>query len=74
MAYNLKVNFGKKLREYRYRYDPIITQEELADRLGMRQAHISAIETGARDDVKLSTVLRFLNELKVKFDEFWEDK
>lgn len=41
------------------RLDCGLTQQQLADRAGLRQAHISAIEAGR--DVKLSTINKIMN-------------
>lgn len=72
-------SFGKKLMEYRNAQKPIITLEDLADRMNkiyakddddpkMRANYLSAIETEKRRP-NLDTVLRICDALDVRFDE-----
>ena len=53
---------GEVLR--RLRLDAGLTQQELADRAGLRQAHIATIEGGR--DVRLSTLSKIFQALNVE--------
>jgi putative transcriptional regulator len=59
-----------KLRELREERG--LTQEELSDRAGVRQAAISAIETGARQRIDLDILDRLCSALDVEPGELLE--
>lgn len=66
-----KIDFGKRLREYREHYG--FTQEYVAQRAGMRANSISVYETGAKSDPKLSTVIRICDALGCTVGELLDD-
>jgi transcriptional regulator with XRE-family HTH domain len=57
---------GQALRELRHRAG--ITQEQLADRLGMDPTYVSQVERGRRG-VRWYTVVRFLSALDASLHE-----
>lgn len=69
MIYNKNLIFGKKLKEFREKIKPKMTQEKLWKLTGLRASHISSIECGHRKDINISTALNICNALNVTFDE-----
>ncbi len=68
------MNFGTKIRQRREQLD--LSQQELARLLGMTQARISEIESGARPNVNLNNLRNLARALGVSADYLigtWED-
>ena len=56
----------KKLRK-----EKKISQTELADYIGMKQGHISAIENGLVKNMTIETSKKIAEKLNIPFDELW---
>jgi transcriptional regulator with XRE-family HTH domain len=68
------MNFGTKIRQRREQLG--LSQQELARKLGMTQARISEIESGARPHVNLTNLRNLARALGVSADYLigtWED-
>jgi len=68
------MNLGTKIRQRREQLG--LSQQELARRLGMTQARISEIESGARPHVNLTNLRNLARTLGVSADYLigtWED-
>jgi transcriptional regulator with XRE-family HTH domain len=68
------MNFGTKIRQRREQLG--LSQQELARRMGMTQARISEIESGARPHVNLTNLRNFARTLGVSADYLigtWDD-
>ncbi len=61
---------GDNIQTIRMRLN--LGQEELADKLGVEQSYVSGIESGARPDLKASTVKRFAKALGCTPNELYE--
>lgn len=61
------IEFGKFIREGREKKG--IYQSDMAERMGMTQAHYSHIESGKRN-TSLTTVLKICEELNLDFRDF----
>jgi transcriptional regulator with XRE-family HTH domain len=69
------MNFGTKIRQRREQLG--LSQQELARKLGMTQARISEIESGARPHVNLTNLRNLARALGVSADYLigtWEDE
>lgn len=49
-----------------------LSQPELADAMGVMQSYVSRIESGARPDMKASTVARFARALRCSPGDLYE--
>ena len=64
------ISLGKRIKAARKQAG--LTQEDLADRLGMSTTHISVIERGVKPP-KLDTFVRLANVLNVSADNLLQD-
>ena len=64
------ISLGKRIKAAREQAG--LTQEDLADRLGMSTTHISVIERGVKPP-KLDTFVRLANVLNVSADNLLQD-
>ena len=65
------VELGKNIKAERNRQ--FLSQEKLADLVGVQTHHISKIERG-QVDIKFSTLIAILRALNLKFDKLFELK
>jgi len=63
------VELGKNIKAERNRQ--FLSQEKLADLIGVQTHHISKIERGLAD-IKFSTLIAILRALHLKFDKLFE--
>ncbi len=61
---------GARIRKVRMEHD--LTQEALAELVGISTSHVSNIETGTKQ-ISLSTLIKLANALKVSVDELLFD-
>jgi len=58
------IQFGRKVKEYREKRK--VTQEQLAELIETSYKYIQRIESKTPPDVRLTTIIRLANALKVK--------
>ncbi len=65
------IELGKNIKAERNRQ--FLSQEKLADMVGVQTHHISKIERGLVD-IKFTTLIGILKSLRLKFDSLFEIK
>lgn len=58
---------GEKIRKRRIELN--MTQAQLAERLGISRVQVSYLETGAREVVKIGTLMAIASALDISIDE-----
>lgn len=65
-------SLGRKIQHYRERSG--LTLRELADRSGVSRTVLSRLETGERDDLKVSSFRKIAQALGRSLDDFFDVK
>ena len=72
MKYNINKLIGKVLADRRR--EKCLTQKYIGRKMRVETAHVSAIETGARKNITIKSLFKYLNALDETLDTVWDGK